>query len=114
MKKALAASGNEARKAFARIGMLMASPGRSGKPLHPTNLHVNKDLFPHDTVQSRLPDPGWLERRLDQQICFDQERESKVVAGILRNLSLLFDRTINSVQELNRYRKQLENAAHAA
>ena len=50
----------------------MASSGKSGKPLHPTNLHVNKTLFPNDTVQSRLPDPEWLERWLDTQIKFDK------------------------------------------
>ena len=58
MKRALNSVGDIARTAFAKIGMLMASPGRSGKPLHPTNLHVNKSLFPDDTVQSRLPDPA--------------------------------------------------------
>ncbi len=113
MKKAIASSGNAARKAFARIGMLMASSARSGKPLHPTNLHVNKAMFPNDTVQSKLPDPAWLEHWLDHQIRFDREWESKVVTGILRNLSLLFDSAITSVQELNRYRKQLEGAAGA-
>ncbi len=114
MKKALSASGDTARKAFAKVGMLMASSGRSGKPLHPTNLHVNKSLFPNDTVQSKLPDPEWLERWLDEQIQFNKEWESKVVTGILRNLSLLFDRTFTTVQELNRYRKQLEVPAQAA
>jgi hypothetical protein len=108
MKKALAASGDVARRAFAKIGMLMASSGRSGKPLHPTNLHVNKGLFPLDTVQSKLPDPSWLERWLDDQIRFDTEWEGKVVDGILRNLSLLFDRTFTSVKELNRFRKSLD------
>ncbi len=107
MKKALGASGDVARRAFAKIGMLMASSGRSGKPLHPTNLHVNKALFPQDTVQSKLPDPSWLERWLDEQIRFDREWEGKVVQGILRNLSSLFGQTFHSVQDLNRYRKSL-------
>jgi len=107
MKKALAASGDVARRAFAKIGMLMASSGRSGKPLHPTNLHVNKDLFPQDTVQSKLPDPSWLERWLDEQIRFDREWEGKVVQGILRNLSSLFGQPFASVQDLNRYRKTI-------
>jgi len=114
MKRAVAASGDTARRAFAKIGVLMASSGRSGKPLHPTNLHVNKELFPNDTVQSKLPDPVWLERWLNRQIQFDRDWESKVVAAILRNLSLLFDRTISSALELNRYRKQLEAVASAA
>jgi len=114
MKRAVAASGDTARRAFAKIGVLMASSGRSGKPLHPTNLHVNKGLFPNDTVQSKLPDPVWLERWLNQQIQFDKDWESRVVAAVLRNLSLLFDRTITSALELNRYRKQLEVVANAA
>jgi hypothetical protein len=115
MKRAIERRGDEARAAFAKIGMLMASPGRTGKPLHPTNLHVNKDLFPHDTVQSKLPDPGWLERWLDEQIRFDGAWEAKVVQAILRSLSLLFQRTIDSVQDLNRYRKEVaQRLAEAA
>ena len=111
MKRALATTGNAARAAFAKIGVLMASSGRSGKPLHPTNLHVNKQLFPNDTVQSRLPDPAWLERWLDSQIRFDKEWEAKVVSGILRNLSLLFGRSFKSVPDLNRFRKEIAAAA---
>jgi hypothetical protein len=107
MKRAIERSGVEAKRAFAKIGVLMASPRRVGKPLHPTNLHVNQTLFPHDTVQSRLPDPAWLERWLDEQIRFDRTWEAKVVASILRNLSVLFRRTIGTVHELNRYRKEL-------
>jgi hypothetical protein len=98
---------NEVKAGFARIGFLMASSGRAGKPLHPTNLHVNQSLFPNDTVQSKLPDPAWLERWLDQQIRFDREWEGRVVKMILHNLSNLFDRTIDSLGELNRYRKSL-------
>jgi hypothetical protein len=107
MKKALVESGDIARGAFARIGVLMASARRTEKPLHPTNLHVNQSLFPHDTVQSRLPDPGWLERWLDGQIKFDGAWEKKVVDRILHNMSLLFERTFESVQDLNRYRKEI-------
>lgn len=107
MKKALGEAGDTARAAFAKIGVLMASARRTEKPLHPTNLHVNQSLFPNDTVQSRLPDPEWLERWLDAQIKFDGEWEKKVVERILHNLSLLFERTFNSVQELNRYRKEI-------
>ena len=110
MKRAIERFGNEARAAFAKIGVLMASSGRSGKPLHPTNLHVNKGLFPRDTVQSRLPDPAWLERWLDEQIRFTREWEARVVSGILRNLSSLFGREFKSVPELNRYRKELAAA----
>jgi hypothetical protein len=107
MRRAIARSGDEARAAFAKVGMLMASSARSGKPLHPTNLHVNKALFPRDTVQSRLPDPQWLEPWLDGQIRFDGTWEAKVVAGILRNLGALFGRKFESVRELNRYRKEM-------
>ena len=107
MRRAVERTGDEARAAFAKIGTLMAASGRSGKPLHPTNLHVNRNLFPNDTVQSRLPDPEWLERWLDAQIRFDKDWENRVVTAILRNLSSLLDRPIGSVAELNRYRKAL-------
>ncbi len=107
MKKALVDLGDTARAAFAKIGVLMASARRTDKPLHPTSLHVNEALFPNDTVQSRLPDPDWLEHWLDTQIRFDKEWETKVVDRILHNLSLLFERTFNSVQDLNRYRKEV-------
>ena len=107
MKKALAEHGDAARAAFAKIGVLMASARRTEKPLHPTNLHVNQALFPNDTVQSRLPDPEWLEAWLDDQIRFDAGWEKKVVDRILHNISLLFDRAFSSVQELNRYRKEV-------
>jgi hypothetical protein len=106
MKRALTQAGDAARAAFAKVGVLMASSGRSGKPLHPTNLHVNQALFPKDTVQSRLPDPDWLEHWLSQQINFDKECEAKVVGGILRNLSSLFEQTFETVADLNRYRKR--------
>jgi hypothetical protein len=111
MKQAIDRSGDEARQAFAKICFLMAASGRSGKPLHPTNLHVNKALFPRDTVQSRLPDPGWLERWLDTQIHFDKGCEERVVGGILRNLSLLLGESFESVRDLNRYRRGLVHAA---
>jgi hypothetical protein len=105
MKKAIAAAGDSARSAFARIGLLMASSHRSAKPLHPTSLHVNRAMFPNDTVQSRLPEPDWLERWLDQQIGFSKEWESRVVNMILHNLSQLFDERLRSLHDLNRYRK---------
>jgi len=107
MKKYLAEVGDSARAAFAKVGVLMASARRTAQALHPTNLHVSKALFPNDTVQSRLPDPAWLERWLDAQIKFDDAWESKVVERILHNMSLLFERTFSSVQELNRYRKEV-------
>jgi len=107
MKKYLADLGDNARAAFAKIGVLMASAKRTAKALHPTNLHVNQAMFPRDTVQSRLPDPQWLERWLDEQIKFDAVWENKVIERILHNMSLLFERTFSSVQELNRYRKEV-------
>ena len=110
MKRAIERGGAEAKRAFAKIGVLMASPHRAGKALHPTNLHVNKALYPNDTVQSRLPDPLWLERWLDQQIQFDEKWEKRVVAMILRNLSSLFGQTFESAQQLNRFRKSLAAA----
>jgi hypothetical protein len=114
MKQAIQRVGDEARAAFAKIGMLMASSGRSGKPLHPTNLHVNEGLFPNDTVQSRLPDPGWLEHWLDKQIRFDKDWEQRVVTMILKNLSSLMERSFSTVQELNRFRKELALSLKAA
>ena len=111
MRKAIGVHGDTARRAFAKIGMLMASSSRSSKPLHPTNLHVNKGMFPQDTVQSKLPDPEWLERWLDEQIQFDRTWETKVVTGILRNLSLLFGETFATVHDLNRYRRTLSPTA---
>jgi hypothetical protein len=110
MRRAIDRWGDEARSAFAKIGVLMTSPRRSGKPMHPTNLHVNKNLFPNDTVQSRLPDPEWLERWLDEQIQFDETWEGRVSGMILRNLSSLFGQPFDSVQQLNRFRKTLAPA----
>ena len=72
---------------------------------------MNKALFPNDTVQSRLPDPSWLERWLDSQIRFDREWEARVVKMILHNLSSLFELPIQTVQDLSRYRKQLSRLA---
>lgn len=107
MRRALEKCGDEARAAFAKVGVLMASARRTAQALHPTNLHVNKALFPHDTVQSRMPDPDWLEHWLDQQIRFDAVWEGKVGERILHNLGLLFNRSFKTVQDLNRYRKEL-------
>ena len=107
MKRALNKFGNEARAAFAKVGVLMASARRTTQALHPTNLHVSEKLFPRDTIQSRLPDPKWLEDWLDHQIQFDAVWETKVVDRILHNLSLLMDRSFTSVQELNRFRKDM-------
>jgi hypothetical protein len=118
MKRALVSRGSDwarqARLAFSKIGVLMASAHRTPQALHPTNLHVNKNLFPRDTIQSRLPNPEWLEEWLDTQIKFDAVWETKVVERILHNLSLLMNRSFKSVQELNRYRKEMAAAVAAA
>jgi hypothetical protein len=92
----------------------MASARRTAQALHPTNLHVNAALFPRDTIQSRLPNPEWLEQWLDKQIQFDAVWEGKVVDRILHNMSLLLERSFASVQELNRYRKEVTAAVAAA
>jgi hypothetical protein len=105
MRRALERDGAAARDAFAKIGVLMASGGRGGKPLHPTNLHVSRALFPNDTVQSRVPDPDWLERWLDEQLRFDAVCEQRVVRAILRSLSALFGEPFETVRDLNRFRK---------
>jgi hypothetical protein len=107
MKRAIERIGDEARIAFARIGVLMASSARVGKVLHPTNLHVNKSMFPNDTVQSKLPDVDWLERWLDTQIRFDKVCESKVVQSIFAKLGTLYGRAIADASDLNRFRKEL-------
>ncbi len=104
MRRAVDRIGQPALRSFCRIGVLMVGGGRGGA-LHPTNLHVNKGLFPRDTVQSRLPDPGWLERWLDTQICFDRECEQRVAGAILRNLSSLAGETFENARDLNLYRK---------
>ncbi len=107
MKRAMEKFGDEARAAFTKVGVLMASARRTAQALHPTNLHVSKALFPNDTIQSRMPDPDWLEHWLDNQIKFDAVWETKVGERILHNLSLLMNRSFKSVQELNKYRKEL-------
>ncbi len=114
MQQAMSRKPVAARAAFAKMGFLMAASGRSGKPLHPTNLHVSKALYPNDTIQSRLPDPGWLERWLDTQLHFDQACEDRVVGAILRNLSILLGQPFEDVRALNRYRKSLGAAPVSA
>ncbi len=106
MKRAIEKLGDEAKLAFAKIGVLMAASGRSGKPMHPTNLHVNKEMFPNDTIQSRLPDTQWLEHWLDEQIRFDKVWENRVISTIFTQVGKLFDRTIDSVSDLSKARKE--------
>jgi hypothetical protein len=107
MARALERTPAEARAAYAKVGVLMASGGRAGKPLHPTNLHVSKAHYPQDTVQSRLPDPGWLDRWLEEQIAFDGACEARVIDRILATLSSLLGEELRDVRALSRYRKSL-------
>jgi len=107
MKRAIERVGDEAKIAFAKIGVLMASSARVGKVLHPTNLHVNKSMFPNDTVQSKLPDVDWLEHWLDTQIRFDKVCENKVVQSIFAKLGTLYGRAIADAADLNRFRKEM-------
>jgi hypothetical protein len=113
MQRALEIDRETATAAFAKVGVLMASTGRGGKPMHPTNIHVAKGLFPNDTVQSHLPDPGWLDRWLDEQIRFDAECEARVVRAILRSLSALLGEPFETVRDLSRYRRRGRAAAEA-
>jgi hypothetical protein len=105
MQKAVNKIGDKAKLAFAKIGILMASSKIAGKPLHPTNLHVSQEHYPYDTVQSRLPDPSWLENWLDKQIKFDIIEEKKVIRTIFNNLSNLFNEVIETTSDLNKLRK---------
>jgi hypothetical protein len=110
MKRALERQGNTARLSFARMGVLMANP-KTSRALHPTNLHVNETMYPDDTVQSKLPEPGWMEHWLNQQIDFNSDWEQRVIGRILSSLSTLLGETFKSVKDLQRYRKSLTSAA---
>ena len=48
-----------------------------------------------------------MQHWLDSQIQFDSVWENKVTGRILHNLGLLLERSFASVQELNRYRKEV-------
>ena len=111
MERAIEKQGNVARLAFAKMGVLMASI-RTSNALHPTNLHVNKTLYPKDRVQDRVPEPGWMEHWLNEQIRFDRSWQERVIDRILQNLSLILKVKLDSVRDLSAYRKQL--AADAA
>lgn len=106
MQRAIGRHGDEARLAFAKIGVLMTNV-RLNKAMHPTNLHVNRSLYPHDTVNGRLPDPTWLETWLSQEIGFDDEWERKVETGILQNYSHLLSEKLQSPAQLRQLRRKL-------
>lgn len=107
MRKAIANFGDKAKLSFVKIGMLMVSSARLGKPMHPTNLHVSEKCFPNDTIQSRLPDPDWLEAWLDKQIGFNIDKEKMVIRTILNNLSNLCNTTLETIGDLSKLRKSL-------
>jgi rubrerythrin len=104
MQKALSETEEIARYAFTKIGVLMTN-ARMNRAMHPTNLHVNKALYPNDTVNCRLPDPTWLETWLDQEICFDSAWEKKVEQGILGSLSGLFGQSFKDSHDLRAFRR---------
>ena len=106
MKKALAKHGNEAKLIFSQIGMLMTN-ARLNKGMHPTNLHVNKELYPHDTVNSKLPDSDWLEKWLSDEIKFDDTWEELVNKSILGSYSNLLGSSFISPYDLLNYRRNL-------
>ncbi|KVO03119.1 ferritin [Burkholderia ubonensis] len=106
MQRAVARHPDDARRAFSKIGVLMTNP-RMNRAMHPTNLHVNKSLFPNDTVNGRLPDPEWLGQWLDGEIRFTGDWETKVERGILSNLSALLDEQFETPHALRKYQKSL-------
>jgi hypothetical protein len=114
MERAVKQAGDVARLAFAKIGVLMAGAVRSSKPVHPTNLHVNASLFPRDTVQSRLPEPDWLERWLESQISFTDQHERRVMSIILAKLATLLGVEFPDVKSLRQYRRDLARQLQAA
>ncbi|UFS57291.1 ferritin [Comamonadaceae bacterium M7527] len=111
MSKALKITEVDAAQAFTKVGVLMTN-ARLNKAMHPTNLHVNKSLYPNDTVNARLPDPAWLSTWLDHEIKFSQKWEACVERGILGNLSTLFATPITDAHDLRRFRDSLRVQRH--
>ena len=106
MERALKQHGDQARASFSKVGVLMTNP-RMNRAMHPINLHVNKDLYPNDTVSGRLPDPAWLTKWLDEEIGFDSAWEAKVERGILQNMASLFGETFDGSGSLRTFYKAL-------
>ena len=75
MRRAIERTGDEAKRAFAKIGVLMASARRAGKPLHPTNLHVNQRTVPARHRPEPAAGPGVARALARPQIHFDREWE---------------------------------------
>jgi len=59
-------------------------------------------------VESKLPNPEWMEHWLDAQINFGIEWQEKVSKAILRKLSGLLDETFETVKDLSVYRRQFK------
>jgi len=110
MKKALNTNYEHAANAFTKIGVLMCN-SRLNKAMHPTNLHVNKQLYPRDSVNSGLPDTQWLKQWLDHEICFDETWEERVEKGILGNYSSLFSRNFSNAKDIRQLRTELSSLA---
>ncbi len=108
MKRAMGRFGDEARARLrqGRRADGLGAPHRTGAaPDQPARQPEAVPARHRAKPRARIPE--WLEHWLDKQIQFDAVWESKVVERILHNLSLLFERSFASVQELNRYRKEL-------
>ncbi|MGV2862721.1 ferritin [Achromobacter sp. AGC39] len=111
MRRALSSSNIIARDCFSKIGVLMTN-SRVNKAMHPTNLHVNKKLYPADTVNGRLPDPEWLSIWLNKEIDFNEDWERRVEQGILGNYSSLFGADFKDPRALRNYRNsQIKTSA---
>jgi hypothetical protein len=105
MSKALRLNRTKAFDSFTKIGILMTNT-RLNKAMHPTNLHVSKSLYPNDTVNGRLPDPEWIMKWLDNEICFDEQWENRVEQGILGNLSAILGVSVSNSHDLRKERNQ--------
>jgi hypothetical protein len=108
MRRAISRQGEDAYRAFSKIGVLMTN-ARLNRAMHPTNLHVNRSLYPNDTVNGRMPDPEWVEIWLNDEICFDRSWESKVEDAILMNLSSAFGESFATSHDLRRFNKKLKS-----
>lgn len=117
MRRALFDMGEEtsmrARAEFAKVGVLMASASRSSQPLHPTTIDAAKEGELR-SVQSRMPEPEWLEHWLNHQINFDVTYENKVANNILNRLSTLMNQSFETVKDLSRFRKEMSLKLKAA
>ena len=111
MRRALVDRGEDisqkARLAFSKVGVLMTSTSRTSQPLHPTTIAVSKSEPTLNTVQSRMPEPEWLEHWLNNQIRFDATYENKVATNILNKLSTLMDHSFATVKDLSKFRKEM-------